>query len=100
MRYDSISVDELANTNAWLGTSAVFLARALLEKEVDDEVNFLRLANNNDQQNSCDMSYTNYYDQLTLFSNEITTVDCYDMQGRLIEHFNFNYSKALSRNLL
>jgi len=71
-----------------------------LEKEVDDEVNFLRLANNNDQQNSCDMSYTNYYDQLTLFSNEITTVDCYDMQGRLIEHFNFNYSKALSRNLL
>jgi hypothetical protein len=98
--YDSISVDELASTNAWLGTSAVFLARAILEKEVDDEVNFLRLSNNSEQQHSCDLSYTNYYDQLTLFSNEITAVDCYDMQGRLIEHFNFNYTKALSRNLL
>jgi hypothetical protein len=98
--YNSISVDELANTNAWLGTSAVFLARAILEREVDDEVNFLRVANNAEHQSNCDMSYTNYYDQLTLFSNEITAVDCYDIQGRLIENFNFNYSKALSRNLL
>ena len=100
IHYDSLSLDELANTNSWLGTSAVFLARAILEKEVDDEMNFLRLANLAEQQSNCDMSYSNYYDQLTLFSNEITAVDCFDLQGRLIEHFIFNYSKALSRNLL
>jgi len=45
--YTGINLEELAWTNSWDGTEAVFLARAILGEEVDDQENNLRTAKNN-----------------------------------------------------
>lgn len=56
--YDTLQLETLANTPAWSGTSAVFLARAILSEEVDDEDMGLRLLQHPKQENPCSIAAT------------------------------------------
>jgi hypothetical protein len=82
--YDSLELENLANTNAWDGTSAVFLARGILGIEVDDEELGLRLANNAENKN-CSINATLQGDLLSLLVESKYVIEMYDAMGRKIE---------------
>ena len=82
--YDSLALENLANTNAWDGTSAVFLARGILGIEVDDEEIGLRLADNMENKN-CSIHATLQGDFLSLLGESKYVIDMYDAMGRKIE---------------
>jgi hypothetical protein len=82
--YDSVALENLANTNAWDGTSAVFLARGILGIEVDDEELGLRLTNNAENKN-CTINATLQGDFLSLLVESKYVIEMYDAMGRKIE---------------
>jgi len=84
VNYDTLALENLANTNAWDGTAAVFLARGILGLEVEDEELGLRLANNEEHKN-CSLNATLQGDILSLSVEGKCLIDMYDAIGRKIE---------------
>jgi len=90
--HDTTILFSLSQTNSWLGSDAVFLARAILEEEVDDIELGLRMGNVINE-SQCNLAI--YYGQSLeiLDRNNPTYFSAFDVIGRTI------VSKKVASNL-
>lgn len=94
--YDTLQLETLANTPAWSGTSAVFLARAILSEEVDDEDMGLRLLQHPKQENPCSIAATIQHQDLRILSTDAYIVELYTTDGRLMSRTSLTGDKLIS----
>ncbi len=88
LSYDGINLSELAWTNSWDGTEAVFLARAILGVEVDDQENNLRTAGSNQQTTDCGTILINNLGEITYSQFLISQITISDISGRQLFESN------------
>jgi hypothetical protein len=94
--YDTLQLETLANTPAWSGTSAVFLARAILSEEVDDEDLGLRLLQYANQKNPCSITVIIEHQDLKIVTTDAYIVELYSADGRLMSRTSLTGDKLIS----
>jgi len=90
--HDTTILFSLSQTNSWLGSDAVFLARAILEEEVDDIELGLRIGNAINE-TQCNLASYNGHSLEILERNNSTYFSAFDVIGRTI------VSKKLASNI-
>ena len=90
VNYSTFELPTLAQTSAWSGTAAVYLARAILEIEVDDEIIGLRtFVSNTHNSSGCLLITKQFSDHINIFYPGIFTVEIFDTTGRLVSSRRF-----------
>lgn len=95
---DTTAVLALAETPAWMGTSAVYLARALLNLEVDDELLGLRVSWPAIPEQSDIVKVSNFTDYIVFETEGPCMIQLYEANGQLLYTQTFTGSMLIHKS--